>query len=673
MSSPAATAHDLPFLRRMRAALEQHALVAETTPAGLITYANDAFCAITGYSREEILGQNPRVLNSGHHPRAFFDELWATVSSGRTWHGEICNRRKDGALFWRDTTIVPDLGPDGQPRSYLVIGYDATARHEQLIDLRESVARAERLAIEATAAARAKAEFLANMSHEIRTPMNAIIGMSELLADTPLTPTQKEFTDTIHTAGETLLALINDILDFSKFDSGHLELEHTAFSLRTCVESALDLAQSPAAVKGLDLVLWIDDDVPLYLLGDITRLRQILVNLVNNAVKFTTRGEVLVTVARCPAAAPCSPAHLHFSVKDTGRGIPADRLDRLFKSFSQVDASTTREFGGTGLGLAICARLVTCMGGRVWVESTPGVGSTFHFSIPEFPAHSPTTARPPGPTPGLRDRRVLVVDDNTTNRRILELQLTRWHLVPTAFASGHEALAAIDAGTPFDLAILDIQMPDMDGYTLAQALRGRSATRQLPLIALSSLADKAAERKTAFDYLLTKPAKQHLLLQTLLDALIPATAPSPQPVAAPALGPGPARPLRILLAEDNLINQRVATLVLTRLGACPQQVVADGLEVLRAVRAQTFDVVLLDVQMPQLDGLATATALRRDPPPGGVPWLIALTANALEGDRETCLAAGMDDYLPKPVTSVALSRALAHALAQIDLRRAAAC
>ena len=659
---------DLPLLRRMRDALEQHALVAETTPDGIITYANDAFCAITGYTREEILGQNPRVLNSNHHPRAFFTDLWSTVTAGRVWHGEIRNRRKDGTLFWRDTTIVPDLAPDGRPRSFFVIGYDATARHEQLAALRENMARAERLAEEATAAARAKAEFLANMSHEIRTPMNAIIGMAELLADTQLSPTQEEFAHTIRIAGDTLLSLINNILDFSKIESGHLELEHAPFFLRDCIESALDLAQRPAAAKGLDLVLWIDEDVPQYLLGDVTRLRQILVNLVNNAVKFTTRGEVLITISRRPSE---SPASLHFSIKDTGCGIPSNRLDRLFKAFSQVDASTTRQFGGTGLGLAISARLVNSMGGRIWVDSAPGQGSDFQFNIPELPVPSSASAPACGATPDLSGRRVLIVDDNATNRRILELQLASWHLAPTSFASGPEALAAIGHDTTFDLAILDIQMPGMDGYTLARALREHPATRRLPLLALSSLGDQTPEQSTCFDRILSKPAKQYLLHQTLLQLLAPASQPHAEPLRGrPSFGTV-SHTLRILLAEDNLINQRVATLVLTRLGAPPKQIVSDGAAALAAIRKQPFDVVLLDVQMPLLDGLATATALRRDPPPHGVPWLIALTANALEGDRETCLAAGMDDYLPKPVSSAALARALAHAAAQLDERRIA--
>ncbi|MCU0792729.1 MAG: response regulator [Opitutaceae bacterium] len=666
-------ASDLPLLRRMRSALEQHALVAETTPDGTITYANDAFCAVTGYTREEIIGQNPRVLNSGHHPRAFFDDLWATVSAGRVWHGDICNRRKDGSLFWRDTTIVPDLAADGRPRSYFVIGYDATSRHQQLTALRDSVNRAERLATEATAAARAKAEFLANMSHEIRTPMNAIIGMSELLADTPLNPSQQEFTDTIRSASDTLLALINDILDFSKIESGRLDLENTPFLLRHCVESALDLAQRAAATKGLDLILWIDPDVPSALLGDITRLRQILVNLVNNAVKFTARGEVLVTISRRPSE---TPPCLHFSVKDTGCGIPTDRLDRLFKAFSQVDASTTREFGGTGLGLAICSRLVATMGGRIWVESVQGKGSDFQFLIPELPAPSAPPAHLAGPTPGLRDRRILVVDDNATNRRILELQLNGWHLRPTSFASGPEALAAVDAGAAFDLAILDIQMPDMDGYALAQALRSRASFQSIPMLALTSMGDLPPKTIAGlFNRTLTKPVKNHQLLQTILDLVTPdveTSAAASAPAAGPVVSASLPRPLRVLLAEDNPVNQRVAILILTRLGAAPQQVVADGVEVLEAVRKQAFDVVLLDVQMPRLDGLSAASALRREPPTGGVPWLIALTANALEGDRETCLSAGMDDYLPKPVTAVALSRALAHAITQIDARARAA-
>jgi PAS domain S-box-containing protein len=660
------SSNELAHLRRLKEALDRHALVAETDLSGRITYANDAFCAVSGYSQAELIGQNPRVLNSGYHPPGFFRDLWVTVLAGRIWHGAIRNRRKDGAYFWRDTTVVPVGGEGGRPSGFMVIGYDVTTRYEQMEELRTALARAERLAHEAQAAARAKAEFLANMSHEIRTPLNAVMGLSELLLDTRLDGQQREFADSIRASGDNLLALINDILDYSKIESGKLELERAPFVLRDCVESAVELALPAASAKGLDVLVWIEDGVPRCLMGDVTRLRQILVNLVNNAVKFTARGEVLVSVRRGEAEAGGGAdwPRLRYSVRDTGPGIAADRQDRLFKVFSQVDASTTRQFGGTGLGLAICARLVARMGGRIWVETEAGRGADFQFEVPSEPTDEGEAVPEEAalPVAALAGRRVLLVDDNPTNLRILSHQCARWGMVAETAESAAAALERLEEAA-FDVAVLDVQMPEVDGVRLAEEIRARRGTGAPPLIALSSLGDDhALFRASGFARVLTKPAKLSLFLDSLASVLAPRERADPRgglfdvDLAA-------RQPLRILLAEDNPVNQRVASLLLRRFGYdCT--IVSDGREAIEAAEARPYDVLLLDVQMPVLNGLDVAEHLCATLPKAARPWMIAMTANAMEGDREACLEAGMDDYVPKPIVGRLLARALTHAAEQ---------
>ncbi|MDP2138180.1 MAG: response regulator, partial [Candidatus Didemnitutus sp.] len=617
---------------------------------------------------------------------AYHNALVSQMSSGLidrfTMEKRFC--RPDGSMTWTQLSRRLYRDQTGKPVQELNALVDITALKEAQmkiaaakdeaerlnVQLEDAITQAQQLAREANLASQAKSQFLAMMSHEIRTPMNGVLGMTSLLLDGPLSRDQRELADTIQSCGDALLGIINDILDFSKIESGRLDLDLTEFSVRECVESALDVLASRAAEKGIDLLYEVADGVPGNVRGDASRLRQVLINLLGNALKFTTKGEVVLSVQAVPDTDP--EPELLFAVRDTGIGIEKDALGRLFQSFSQVDASTTRRYGGTGLGLAISKRLVNLMGGRVWVESEPGKGSTFSFTIRIEPLPSKPRPFVNAGRHSLDGKHLLMVDDNATNLRILSALARNWGMVPHAESDPLVALALLRSGRHFDLAVLDMQMPEMDGTMLATEIRKTIPGTVLPLVLLSSIGQRVEGDLFAAN--LTKPVKPSLLLEVLTAALnsvateVAVDAPVGEAVSD-LLGVAViTRAERVLLAEDNLVNQRIVLRMLSKLGFAAE-VVGNGREALEAVGRQSYDIILLDVQMPEMDGLETAAHLVRDYPVAGVrPWIIALTANAMQGDRENCLAAGMDDYLAKPIKLGDLLRVLDHACHQRQAR-----
>jgi|CXWL01.1.fsa_nt_gi PAS domain S-box-containing protein len=632
---------------------------------GRCLYVNERWSEIAGMSAEEAAGAGwLRAL----HPadRARVRQSWREAVAGRApFNRRYRFLRPDGTETWVLGNAVASLGASGVVNGHIGTVTDVTESHQQSLAL-------ERAKSEAEAAARAKSLFLANMSHEIRTPLNAVIGMTTLLLDTPMSEDQRDFARTIRASGETLLEIINDILDYSKADVGKLEIEQRPFDLRRCLEESLDLVTPRALEKGLNLAYLIEDGTPEALIGDPVRVRQILVNLLANAVKFTHQGEVFVWAQSEPVDEET--LRVHFSVKDTGIGIAADQLPRLFESFTQVDASTTRKYGGSGLGLAISQRLAGLMGGSVDVQTEPGHGSVFHFTVLAqlAPAGEPAEFLQRD-APALRGKRILVVDDNLTNRRILTKLALLWGMLPSSFPSALEALDRVRHGEHFDVAVLDMSMPGFDGIDLANEIRRSRDAAQLPIIMLTSLGQRQtlqAGQAADLAACLSKPIKASQMFSTLV-AVVEGTHGGPSaPAPAQALQRAPRQALRVLVAEDNVVNQHVAMRLLQHLGYQPD-LAANGRLVLEAVSRRTYDVVLMDIQMPEIDGVQAARQIVRQRGANGLPRIVAMTANAMPGDREIYIEAGMDGYLSKPIDLADLAAVLKQAAALAQDQRVA--
>ncbi|GAB6044052.1 PAS domain S-box protein [Endothiovibrio diazotrophicus] len=634
-------------LRKLSMAVEYSpASVVITNAEGSIEYVNRRFSEVTGYRAEEVLGENPRILKSGETPAGVYDELWSTITAGRVWHGEFIDKKKDGGFYWEAADIAPLHDRYGAITHFVAVKEDVTERKQVEAEL-------QRAKLEADQANQAKSEFLANMSHEIRTPMNAIIGMAELLAETDLNAEQRQYVKVFGNAGNSLLGLIDDILDLSKIEAGQLELEAIPFDLRALVEDVVEMLSFRAKERGLRLAGSVHPALPAWWRGDPKRLRQILVNLTGNAIKFTHQGEVTLRVEPREAG-------LRFAVHDTGIGIAAERQGAIFQAFTQEDASVTRRYGGSGLGLTICQRLAGMMEGEIGLESEMGRGSTFHFNVPLEAAEPPEAT--PDATAELAGMQVLVVDDYAVNRFILNEMLTALGAEVTlrdGFENGLREVENAPAGA-FDLVLLDCRMPGADGFSMAHAVRRLTQPRPPPMVMLSSdvrHCDAEHARHLGLP-LVQKPFRRSELLRAI-SAALGGAAHSGKRREATATPPARGRGLTILAAEDNPDN---ALLLRAYLKRTPHhlELVENGERAVAAVQARRFDLILMDMQMPVMDGYSATRAIRaweREQGRTPIP-ILALTAHALGEDHRRSLDAGCDEHLNKPLKKPQLLTAI---------------
>jgi PAS domain S-box-containing protein len=628
----------------------------QTTPDGRLLSVNPALSRMYGYdSPEEMIADRVDIGRQSYVDPTYREQFKRMVEKDGILNDfEYEVYRKDGTKIWFSGNARVVRDDSGSVVCYVGTAEDITERKRAKEELKQEVIIRRRAEEAAEMANRSKSEFLANMSHEIRTPMNGIFGMTELLLDSDLTPEQRDNLGLVRLSAESLLSVINDILDFSKIEAGKLDLELIPFDLRESLGETMKALGFRAHQKGIELVYDVQPDVPEALQGDPGRLRQILVNLVGNAIKFTETGEVVVSVSKILAAPDV--ISLEFAIRDTGVGIPALNLAKIFEPFTQADGSMTRKYGGTGLGLSISSRLVELMSGRIWVESREGEGTTFHFTA-SFGIQQSQSAKTDGLDPAaLRDLHALIVDDNSTNRIVLHAMLDRWGMRPTAVESGHAALQALDlaknTGAPFPLILLDSQMPEMDGFTLARKIKSDRAFMGATIMMLTSvghIGDAKRCKELGISAYLVKPIRQSELLEAICSVLANSGDKRSTPLVTRHVLEQDKHRARVLLAEDNIVNQTIALRLLEKRGYSVT-VVGDGKAALAALENTPFDVLLMDVQMPEMNGLdATAAIRRKEERSGGHIPIIAMTAHALKGDEERCLAAGMDAYISKPI------------------------
>ncbi|NQZ90394.1 MAG: transporter substrate-binding domain-containing protein [Colwellia sp.] len=641
-------------LAAQKSAMDEHSLVLVTDVKGIITYANNKFCSLSSYTREELIGKNNRILNSEKQDDSYWHAMFLEVSQGNSWHDEVCIKAKEGQLYWVDTTIVPLYNNMNKLSGYTYISTDISHQKEIITHLAEAKKQAE-------VANESKTNFLANMSHEIRTPMNGVIGMTNLLLDTPLNKEQHNFAKTVKNSAESLLGVINDILDFSKVEAGKLELEPLEFDLELLLHDLGSTLSFQAHNKHLELICPANIIPSQLYIADPGRIRQILNNLVGNAIKFTEKGEVSVY---CKIQEQTElRSTILFEVTDSGIGLSDEQRNKLFERFSQADGSTTRKYGGTGLGLSISKQLVELMDGEIGVKSVEGQGSTFWFTINIVNSNK---VRPKKTYDNLHRQKILVVDDNFTNRRLLGLLLTKWQVEHTLVNSGIKALEslteAFEKGCPYNIAVLDMQMPEMDGFQLATKIKADSRlfpnTHLMMLTSQGQRGDAKKLKAAGFSGYLNKPIDQSILYNTLMT-IAGVNSPEQPLVTAYSARELPQFKARVLVVEDNAVNQKVAEGLLKKFGI-QVDIAANGQEALDTLENLPFDLVLMDCQMPVMDGYAATLKIRLADSKvlnQKIP-IVAMTANSMQGDRDKCLSVGMDDFISKPINPSKLHEAL---------------